>query len=158
MDGAWTPDRGGGIRMKKILLLLVVLVFAATAAYAEDGAEKELSLWEVIRAKIEKVTPQKKPAVTTAVGGVRGARSEAASDLYWKGEETGSAVSEQELDKFAAALHEAEGGNLVQARKLFEEFVTEYPESELSGDALLALKEMSVMPAPVSGESPPLPQ
>jgi TolA-binding protein len=135
--------RTGGRKMKKVLIMLFVLVFSASILNAEDKVAQKMSLWEKIRAKIEKVTPQKKPSVTTAVGGVRGAKSDGGKELYWKGEKVSPSVSEQELDKFKEALTMAEAGDLDKARELFEKFVTDYPDSVLKGDALLALKEMS---------------
>ena len=139
--------------MKKIFMLLIVLVFSASLLQAEEKAASEMTLWEKIRARIEKVTPQKKPAVTTAVGGVRGAKSDRGKDLYWKGEEVSASVSEQELDKFKEALTMAEAGDLDQARQLFERFVTDHPDSVLKGDALVALKEMSAAPQDPAAES-----
>ena len=140
--------------MKKIIMLLIVLVFSASMLHAEETAVPEMSLWEKIRAKIEKVTPQKKPAVTTAVGGVRGAKSDGGKDLYWKGEETSASVSEQEIEKFKEALTIAEAGDLEQARELFEKFVTDHPDSILKGDALFALKEMSAAPEDKGSDNP----
>ena len=132
--------------MKKIMMVLIVLVFSASMLQAEEQVAPELSFWEKIRARIEKVTPQKKPAVTTAVGGVRGAKSDGGNDLYWKGEAVSPSVSEQELEKFKEALTMAELGDLVQARALFEKFVIEYQDSVLKEDALLALQGMSAAP------------
>ena len=111
--------------MKKVFMLLIVLAFSASMLNAEEKAAPEMSLWEKIRARIEKVTPQKKPAVTTAVGGVRGAKSDGGKDLYWKGEEISPSVSEQELDNFKEALTMAEAGDLDQARELFEKLVSQ---------------------------------
>ncbi len=130
--------------MKKIIMICMVLVFVFTFAHAEEAKKKErdVSIWEMIRTKIEEITPQKKPTVTTAVGGVRGAKNEAGEDLYWKGEEVNPKVSEQELAKFVEALKTAEAGELDAARLLFEGFVVEFPESELKPDAFLALKSM----------------
>jgi hypothetical protein len=140
--------RTGGRKMKKVFMLMIVLLFSASMLHAGDKVAPEMSLWEKIRARIEKVTPQKKPAVTTAVGGVRGAKNDGGKDLYWKGEDVASKVSEQELDKFKEALTIAEAGDLDQARQLFEKFVTDYPDSDLKGDALLALKEMGTASDP----------
>jgi len=140
--------------MKKVIMILIVLVFSASMIQAEEKGAQEMSLWERIRAKIEKVTPQKKPAVTTAVGGVRGAKSDGGKDLYWKGEDVSASVSEQELEKFEEALTIAEAGDLVEARQLFEKFVTEYPDSVLKGDALFALKEMSAAPDGQPADNP----
>ena len=140
--------------MKKVFMLLIVLVFSASMLQAEEQAVEEMSLWEKVRARIEKVTPQKKPSVTTAVGGVRGAKSDGGKDLYWKGEEVPASVSEQELAKFEEALTIAEAGDLGQARLLFEKFVTDHPDSVLKEDALFALKEMSAAPEGQTSDNP----
>ncbi len=140
--------------MKKIMMILIVLVFSASMLQAEEQVAPEMSFWEKIRARIEKVTPQKKPSVTTAVGGVRGAKSDNGNDLYWKGEAVSPSVSEQELEKFKEALTMAEVGDLVEARTLFEKFVVEYQDSILKEDALMALQGMSAAPAePVAAET-----
>ena len=140
--------------MKKVFMLLIVLVFSASMLQAEEQAAQEMSIWEKIRARIEKVTPQKKPSVTTAVGGVRGAKSDGGKDLYWKGEEVPASVGEQELAKFEEALTIAEAGDLDQARQLFEKFVTDHPDSVLKEDALFALKEMSTAPEGQTSDNP----
>ena len=128
--------------MKKIILICVVLAFSVTVVLAEEQVAQEVSIWVKIRARIEKITPQKKPVITTAVGGVRGAKNESGRELYWKGEEVKPKVSEQELAKFDNALKKVEEGEIEAARQLFENFVTEFPESELNPDAFLALREM----------------
>jgi TolA-binding protein len=132
--------------MKRVLLLSVMMLFAASYAFAEEIAQQ--SLWQVLRARIEQATPQKKPAVTTAVGGVRGAKNDAGGDLYWKGENSGTEEIDTALEKFTAAVREVEAGNIEPARLLFEEFVNEYPESEFHADALLALEEIGGTSAP----------
>lgn len=141
--------------MKKIIIMLLVLIFSASLLQAEERAEAKMSFWEIIRSKIEKVTPQKKPAVTTAVGGVRGAKSDNSKSLYWKGETVTVAVSEQELDSFKAALVKAEMGDLVQGRELFQRFVADYPKSVLKDDALIALQEMRTGQDQPAVETPP---
>jgi hypothetical protein len=154
MDNPVSGKGIGGRKMKKIMMILIVLIFSASMLQAEEQVAPEMSFWEKIRARIEKVTPQKKTAVTTAVGGVRGAKSDGGNDLYWKGEAVSPSVSEQELEKFKEALIMAEAGDLVQARDLFEKFVTEYQDSILKEDALLALQGISAAPdQPVAAET-----
>ena len=117
-------------------------VEAQTIVQVKEQVEPKVPFWVKIRTRIEKMTPQKKPTVTTAVGGVRGARTEAGKELYWKGEEVKIKVSEQELAKFDDALKKVEEGEIEAARQLFENFVTDFQESELRPDAFLALREM----------------
>ena len=128
--------------MKKTIVLLLMLLLSASLLQAEESAESEMSFWDKIRAKIEKVTRQKKPAVTTAVGGVRAAKSESGQSLYWKGENVPPTVSEQELEAFKQALTLAESGELTQGRDLFEQFLDDYPKSFMKDDALFALQEI----------------
>lgn len=129
--------------MKNILLICAILVFSVTAVNAEEQVSEDVPFWVKIRLKIEQITPQKKPTVTTAVGGVRGAKSEVGKELYWKGEAVQLVViGEQELVRFDEALQKVEAGETEAARHLFEGFVVEFPASALKTDALLALKEM----------------
>ncbi|MBE0501566.1 MAG: hypothetical protein IBX47_09000 [Desulfuromonadales bacterium] len=133
--------------MKKMIMVLFVLLFCASMLQAQESAEAPVSFWEMIRTKIENVTPQKKPAVTTAVGGVRGARSDSGEDLYWKGEPILAQASEQELESFKEALTRVEAGELEHGQDLFEKFVVDYPESIMKDDALLALQEIRTQQA-----------
>ena len=73
--------------MKKFInsLLLVCLTLGAQTLLAGEKSENSPSFWEVLRAKLEQMAPQKRVTATTAVGGVRGAKM-AADDVYWKGE------------------------------------------------------------------------
>ncbi|MBU0483128.1 MAG: hypothetical protein KKB30_01270 [Proteobacteria bacterium] len=131
--------------MKRIIVVaLTVLLMASSVALAEEnsGEEKKDSLWEMIRNKIEQVTPNKKLVVTTAVGGVRGARSEAGTDLYWRGEDL-QIKNEQEMAKFESALQAAEKGETAQALSFFEGFKAEYPESDLQEYANQAIAELN---------------
>lgn len=117
---------------------------AQVEAQVVEKVERKIPFWVKIRSRIEKMTPQKKPSVTTAVGGVRAAKNVAGKELYWKGEEAKPKfVAAQELGKFDQALKKAEEGEFREARQLFEDFVTEFPESELKSDAFLALKEIA---------------
>ena len=141
--------------MRCLLVMCLVVFFSTGAVFAgDDDTEKKISLWEVIRTKIEKVTPQKKPSVTTAVGGVRGSKAETGKELYWKGEDTEPVVDSMELDSFKEALTEVEIGNHVQARVLFEKFVTDYPGSSLKDDALSALHELAEEHASLAEDVP----
>lgn len=127
--------------MKKIVnaLLLAVFVLAAQGVHAEG---KELSFWEKLRRKVEIFTPQKQLGATTAVGGVRGAPSDA-NDIYWKGEAMEQTIDADELAAFKKAMNLAMAGDVPQAQAAFEGFVKAYPNSRLRKDAdeaLAALK------------------
>lgn len=131
--------------MRKIILFCAILVFSVTIAHAEEKkVAQDVPFWVKIRTRIEKITPKKKPTVTTAVGGVRGAKNEVGKELYWKGEEVAAkGVGAQELGRFDQALKAVEEGEIEAARQLFENFVIEFPESELKVDALFVLNEMA---------------
>lgn len=130
--------------MKKTFGVLIVCIFFAVVAHAEEPQKKEdVSMWEKIRNKIEKITPKQKPTVTTAVGGVRGAKTDG-HELYWKGEEKAqAAMSSEEIDLFSSALQLAESGAAAEATSAFNDFLAKFPESLLVGDAQNALAELA---------------
>jgi TolA-binding protein len=131
--------------MKKIIALLLTLgfaalvqpVFAADKASATAKSERQLTFWEMLRKKINMFTPQKKLEATTAVGGVRGAQTEA-NDVYWKGE-ANQLINAEELAAFKKAEDLAEAGDMKQAQAAFAEFVKVHPDSPLRKEADQAL-------------------
>ena len=127
--------------MSKIVITALVFFLSVGLACADVEKSKK-SFWDVLRNKIEKVTPTKKTSVTTAVGGVRGAQNEDGSELYWKGKEDVLAVSEDELTAFNEAMQTAIDGDNARAAELFESFVARYPMSELRQDSLHALENL----------------
>ena len=127
--------------MSRAIIVVLVLLLSAGVVCAEVG-KSEKTFWDGLRSKIEKVTPTKKTSVTTAVGGVRGARNEDDSELYWKGKEDVLAVSEGELTAFNEAMQTAIDGDKTRAAELFESFVAQYPMSELRQDSLHALENL----------------
>ncbi|PLX80329.1 MAG: hypothetical protein C0615_00980 [Desulfuromonas sp.] len=129
------------------LLTIILLVLGLALPALADESKSEESFWDVLRSKIEKVTPTKKAKVTTAVGGVRGSLTESESELYWKGKEERLEIPEEELELFNGAMTAATIGDRDVAIDLFESFVSEYPESALHEDSLLALKFLRVNPA-----------
>ncbi len=126
------------------LAIIILAVLLAAPAAAQETAQG--SFWDTLRSKLEKVTPSKKPVVTTAVGGVRGAKNEKVDDLYWKGKEQDIAVAAKELADFNMALESAVGGDSGQAVRQFEDFLTLYPLSPLRQDALQALAQLHQQP------------
>lgn len=128
--------------MKKLIITALTLFLLTPFCYADEKKNESPSFWEQIRTKIEKITPKKKPAATTAVGGVRGAKH-SGEELYWKGEEKISAVDAEELSAFKDALFFIEFDEKQKALELFEEFVKDYPESTLAGDAKNAILELT---------------
>lgn len=134
--------------MKKVHLLILGLLLGSNA-YAADS--NEVGLFESLRQKIELLTPKKKLTTTTSVGGVRGSLADA-GELYWKGEKTEQAIDADELLAFDEALSQAEAGNRVSAEQGLSEFLLNYPQSQLHGDAeqaLALLKEsLAISPVP----------
>jgi TolA-binding protein len=144
--------------MKKTIGMLVACIFFTVVAHAQGPQKEAVSIWEKIRNKIEKITPKQKPTVTTAVGGVRGAKTNE-HELYWKGEEKPVAISVEEIDLFSSALQLAESGSSNEATDAFQVFLKQYPQSVLAGDAENALAELSkaqiATPQVPEGFSPP---
>lgn len=125
--------------MKKTFALILILMstFVSSAIYAADNSGT-MSIWERLRKKIETFTPQKKISATNAVGGVRGALSDA-NDIYWKGEVTREVIDADEMDAFKKAMDLGEAGEKSQAQTAFSEFIKNHPESPLRKDADQAL-------------------
>ncbi len=131
--------------MKKIFILFIGFVLIASVSFADDKkTDKDMSFWEKLKTKIEKITPKKKLPITTAVGGVRGVKNESADMLYWKDSEDGIAVSEEELEIFKTALQFAEEGQVREAGAIFEKFMKDFPDSQLSEDARMAVAVIQV--------------
>jgi len=130
--------------MKKIcvFIFLVAYTLCSSAIYAADNKDGTMSLWDMLRKKIESFTPQKKIVATNAVGGVRGALSDA-SDIYWKGEATQEVIDADEMTAFKKAMELGASGNTVQAQAAFSEFIKAYPDSPLRKDADQALASLS---------------
>ncbi len=126
--------------MKKIFITCLALFMVVAVSYAEEKGEG--GFWSKLKSKIETITPKKKSAATTAVGGVRGAPADSADALYWKGKEIDGEVAADELDKFKSALEYAINGNTGESLKTFDEFLARYPQSPLREDAMKAVKNL----------------
>ncbi|MBU0728894.1 MAG: hypothetical protein KKE17_02150, partial [Proteobacteria bacterium] len=137
--------------MKKIIAILMVLLLSVSLSFAGESHKKGASsFWGKLRRMIESVTPKKQLAVTTAVGGVRGAKNQAEGNLYWKGEETEKEISEDELVSFTNAVQTASEGDTNKAMNMFDEFIATYPESSFIEEAKEAremLKAEAAQPA-----------
>ena len=120
------------------MLFLLGLAIGSQALYAAEKSDSAQSFWEKLRVKIETMTPQKKTAVTTATGGVRGAPV-STGDMYWKNEATGQILSSDELEAFKKAMKLADSDDKAQAKAAFGEFIKKFPESSLRKDADQAL-------------------
>jgi TolA-binding protein len=127
--------------MKKLSFVLLALSLAVTTLHAADKNGVQLGFWEMLRMKIEQLTPQKKLNTTTAVGGVRGAAVEVA-DVYWKGETKPQFIDADELSAFQKAMSLVEGGQKDQAQTAFADFSKTYPNSPLRKEADQALAQL----------------
>jgi len=127
--------------MKKLLSLLLLISLASPVLSADDKSESGLGFWEMLRMKIEQLTPQKKLNTTTAVGGVRGAPVQA-NDIYWKGETKPQSIDADELAAFQKAMTLVEADQKDQARTAFVDFSKTYPTSPLRPDAEKALARL----------------
>lgn len=141
------------------LLLTIIPASSQCAPQSNSG-----SFWSQLMNKLEGFAPQKKSAVTTAVGGVRGSKDKSADTLYWKDESSLQEIAEKELNDFRQACLSADEGDSTKARDQFEAFLREYPQSPLRSDAELAISRLSEAtavsaptatsaPAPDSGEA-----
>jgi len=124
--------------MKKLAILLMLgLALGSQALYADEKSGTQ-SFWDMLRSKLESLTPQKKVSATNATGGVRGA-AVASEDVYWKNEATGQTIDSDELDAFKKAVKLVEIGDKPQAKTAFSDFIKKYPDSSLRKDADQAL-------------------
>jgi len=125
--------------MKKLMMFVLFAAYIGVQPiYAADKTDSIQSFWDILRSKLESLTPQKKVTATNATGGVRGAAVES-EDVYWKNEATGQAIDAGELDAFKKAFKLNETGNKEQASTAFSDFIKKYPDSSLRKDADQAL-------------------
>jgi TolA-binding protein len=137
-----------GKTMKKLtMLLLLSFAFSLQTLHAEDKSNNNRSFWDMLRSKIEALTPQKKSAITTATGGVRGA-SVTSEDVYWKNEATGQTIAANEVEAFSNAIKLVDSDDRAQAKIAFAAFIKQYPQSTLRGDADHALALLQTDGAP----------
>jgi|GEM_PF-878681 len=127
--------------MKKRMITICSLLLAASLAHGEQAVKKE-AFWEKLTQKLEKVTPAKKGATTTAVGGVRGAKNDEATDIYWKGKEKPVDMAQDEMQAFAAAIDSRMKGDNEAALRQFEEFLVMYPQSAFRVEGLQAVEKI----------------
>jgi TolA-binding protein len=125
--------------MKKLtMLVLLGLALGSQALYAGEKGDSTMSFWDMLRSKLESLTPQKKVTATNATGGVRGS-AVAAEDVYWKNEATGQTIDSDELDAFKKGVKLIDVGDKGQAKTAFSDFIKKYPGSSLRKDADQAL-------------------
>lgn len=119
---------------------LWVIFFTAVLLLPLSLQAAEGDYWQQLKERLAQITPQKKGSATTAVGGVRGSKDQAADTLYWKDEATKLQVAEEEYGRFAAANQSAVDGKKELALAGFQSFVNDYPQSPLKAEALAAIE------------------
>ncbi|MDY6854556.1 MAG: hypothetical protein SWO11_07585 [Thermodesulfobacteriota bacterium] len=129
--------------MKSFFLIPMIIFLTFSLSYGEEKKADE-GFWSKLKSKIESIVPKKESSVTTAVGGVRGAKDESAEALYWKGKEIDEKVGEDELNKFKTALEHAINGNDKDSLKVFNELITQYSNSPLKEDAIQAMEKLKI--------------
>lgn len=129
--------------MKMRITLATALLCITTALYAQQAPQKD-SFWDKLQKKLEKLIPSKKANTTTVVGGVRGAKNDDAADIYWKGKEKTVEMNEEEIQKFNLAVESKLKGDNELALKQFEEFLVQYPHSNLRVEGLQATEKLSM--------------
>lgn len=127
--------------MKKSAMVFCGLLLVATMAHGGQTVNKD-AFWEKLASSLEKLTPVRKSATTTAVGGVRGAKSDDSADIYWKGKEKPVEMAEEELKKFSNAVDSRMKGDKEQALKQFEELLAAYPQSAFKVEGLQAVDRL----------------
>lgn len=124
----------------KTKILATALVAALILPLALQAAEGDY--WQQLKERLTQIAPQKKGSATTAVGGVRGSKDQAADTLYWKGEATKAQVGEAEYTRFTAAYQLAVDGKKEEATSSFQAFIKEFPQSPLKEEALTAINTL----------------
>lgn len=127
--------------MKRKMLMICSLLLVSSIAHGEQVVKKD-AFWEKLGQKLEKLTPAKKGATTTAVGGVRGAKNDEATDIYWKGKEKSVEMAQDEMQLFTAAIESRMKGDNEAALKQFEEFLVMYPQSSFRVEGLQAAEKI----------------
>lgn len=138
----------------RIMILLSSLFFVMpviaepTAQAAESGAamkaEKDNAfkgLFYTVWNKFKSLSPKSESTIrnVTVTMGIRG--SETTSTIlqpYWKDDKTSDEKFMLQLEEFAKAQSMADEGNIENANKAFNGFISNYPESDLKPNAQFA--------------------
>jgi hypothetical protein len=138
------------VNKKIILALILVLGLGPVAALAEEGKKKDgisISEWlKGLQNRIAQIVPRKTITMSTAVAGIRGAKEDSTTRLYWKGKKSEEAVAEEELALFKEGIELVAKGDRSMAIKELETFMATYPLSSLIPDAKKALDLVNAEP------------
>ena len=123
-------------KLSAVIVLMVMCCTVATAQTPEKKAGPGISEWiKGLQQKIAQLIPKKSVSQETVVAGVRGAKENASTTLYWKGKKGEEPVTEEELAEFKKGVDLAAGGNQAEAVKVLQEFMKQHPDSALIPDA-----------------------
>ena len=125
--------------VKKLLAISGIVVMCCSIALAEDQGKKTgsgISEWlKSLQKKIAQIIPKKGAPQTTVVAGVRGAKQDASTRLYWKGKTGDEPVTEEELSEFKKGIDLAAKGERSESLNALQDFMARYPDSALIPDA-----------------------
>jgi TolA-binding protein len=125
--------------IKKLFTYVVLVGMCCTVALAQTPEKKvgpSITEWlKGLQLKIAQIIPKKSVSQETVVAGVRGAKENASTTLYWKGKKGEEPVTEEELAEFKKGIDLAAAGQRAEALKMLQEFMKQYPDSALIPDA-----------------------
>lgn len=130
--------------MKRLFPAFLIVVLCATVVAGQDSAaDSGISGWlKSLQQKLDLIVPKKSLQTGNAVAGVRGAREDCKVKLYWKGQESEEAVTEEEMTAFKSAVELVAKGDHAAAIKDLEKFLTLFCDSPLVPDARKTLALM----------------
>jgi len=125
--------------IKKLFIFVVLVGICGTVALAKTPQKKagpSISEWlKSLQKKIAQIIPKKSLSPETVVAGVRGAKENPSTTLYWKGKKGEEPVTEEELAEFKKGVDLAASGQGAEAVKVLQEFMKQHPDSALIPDA-----------------------
>lgn len=137
---------------RKISILVLIVGICCSTVFAEEQEKKQgsaISEWiKGLQQKIAQIVPKKTVVLTNSVAGVRGAKEDSQTKLYWKGKKGDEAVTEEELTEFKTAIETASGGDRASAAKEIQQFMAKFPDSALIPDAKKTLDLVKAEPKP----------
>lgn len=138
--------------MRKLLIIMacagVIAIntpgsaFAATTVSETSSHSVFTGLFKSVWAHLKSLNPTQKQSANSAptyVAGVRGAEStDTLLKPYWKADLSQDEGFQAELEKFSLAQRKMDNGDLKAAVVLFDNFLSEYKQSDMRPNALFA--------------------
>jgi TolA-binding protein len=136
--------------MKKLLIVMFcvgsitvnapAIALNATTVTESSSHSVFTGLFRSVWAHLKSLNPtqrQSAKSTQTYVAGIRGAEStDTLLQPYWKDDLTQDASFQAELGKFSLAQHKMDKGDLPAAVELFDDFLSEYAQSNMRPNAL----------------------